>query len=152
MQVAGRAGRAERAGAVILQTHHPDHPLLHTLIGGGYRELARSLLGERRAAGLPPFGSMALLRAEAARGEYVSRFLEAAVARARDLADPVSVHGPLLAPMPRRAGHVRAQVLIESPERQAMQASLKPWLDSVRPLPEARRVRWSIDVDPVEMG
>lgn len=152
VQVAGRAGRAERAGAVILQTHHPEHPLLRALIGGGYPALVSGLLGERRAARLPPFASFSLLRAEARTNEDVCTFLQTAVDSARTAQPGILVHGPLPAPMPRRAGYQRGQVLIESSERATMQAFLPDWLAGLRLLKQARRVRWSIDVDPVEMG
>jgi primosomal protein N' (replication factor Y) len=152
VQVAGRAGRADRAGSVILQTHQPDHPLLRDLIEGGYPALARTLMRERRAAKLPPFAHFALLRAEARSTAEADAFLSQAVAAAARASKEVSVHGPLPAPMPRRAGFQRSQVLIEAAERGAMQAFLPGWLEVVRSLPDARRVRWSIDVDPVEMA
>ena len=152
VQVAGRAGRAERPGAVILQTHHPEHPLLHALINGGYPALAAGLLGERRAAGLPPFASFSLLRAESQAAGDVAAFLQAAVDAARASQPAIVVHGPLPAPMPRRAGYQRSQVLVEAAERATMQAFLPNWLTTLRALKHARRVRWSIDVDPVEMG
>src|SRR5699024_10122792 len=69
VQVAGRAGRAERPGEVVIQTHHPDHPLLHTLLRDGYATLASELLDERRQMGLAPYASLALLRAEATAAE-----------------------------------------------------------------------------------
>ena len=152
VQVAGRAGRADRPGAVILQTHHPDHPLLRDLIEGGYPRLARTLMAERRAAGLPPFVQFALLRAEAPSIAEVHDFLEKAVQHAQASGPAVSAHGPLPAPMPRRAGFRRSQVVIEAAERSAIQAFLPDWLTGLRQLPSARKVRWSIDVDPVEMG
>ena len=152
VQVAGRAGRADRAGSVILQTHHPQHPLLAALLDGGYHALAAGILAERRAAGLPPYAQLALLRAEARQAIDTSAFLEAAVTCARRLQSAILVHGPMPAPMPRRAGYQRSQLLIEAAERARMQSFLGEWLDLVRALPQARRVRWSIDVDPVEMG
>ncbi len=153
VQVAGRAGRADRPGSVILQTHHPDHPLLRALIDGGYPRLAAGLLSERRAAKLPPFASFSLLRAESKESTDVNVFLQAAMELAPGAAGKsVALHGPLPAPMPRRAGYQRAQVLIESVDRSSMQAFLPDWLAALRTLKAARRVRWSIDVDPVEMG
>ncbi|NCT69282.1 MAG: primosomal protein N', partial [Rhodanobacteraceae bacterium] len=149
VQVAGRAGRAQRPGTVILQTNAPDHPLLGVLLEHGYAALAARLLDERRAAGLPPFAQFALLRAEAAEPALLDRFLAAATQAA---ADPrVIAHGPLAAPMPRRAGAYRGQVLVEAAARPALQAFLPDWLARVRALPDERRVRWSIDVDPVDM-
>lgn len=152
VQVAGRAGRAERPGAVILQTYHPDHPLLGALLSGGYPALVRGLMTERRAASLPPFSQLALLRAEAQTQAEVSDFLEAAAQLSRTTHRAVSVHGPMPAPMPRRAGYQRSQLLIETSERTTMQGFLADWIAKVRALPQARKVRWSIDVDPMEMG
>jgi primosomal protein N' (replication factor Y) len=149
VQVAGRAGRAERPGAVILQTHAPDHPLLGVLLDGGYRALAQRLLRERSEASLPPFAQFALLRAEAKEKATLDRFLAAAARVAMHAG--IVAHGPLAAPMPRRAGADRAQVLIESAERSTMQAFLPGWLETLRTLPDERRVRWSIDVDPVDL-
>ena len=149
VQVAGRAGRAERPGSVILQTHDPAHPLLVLLMNSGYRALATQLLADRRAAGFPPFAQFALLRAETKDKSMLEAFLAAAAQAVDDPA--VSAHGPLAAPMPRRAGAFRGQVLIETAERAAMQAFLPGWLARVRTLPDERRLRWSIDVDPVDL-
>src|SRR5690606_24003155 len=101
----GRAGRADRPGNVILQTHHAQHPLLAALLEGGYPALAAGILAERRAAALPPYAQLALLRAEARDAVDTSAFLEAAADSARALRCAVSVHGPMPAPMPRRAGY-----------------------------------------------
>ena len=149
VQVAGRAGRAERAGNVILQTHDPAHPLLAVLLNGGYRALAAQLLEERRNASLPPFAQLALLRAETQDKPALDAFLGAAARAANHPA--VVAHGPLAAPMPRRAGALRGQVLIEAGDRSALQAFLPAWLEAVRALPGERGVRWSIDVDPVDL-
>jgi len=149
VQVAGRAGRAERPGTVILQTHVPEHPLLAILLNGGYRALSAKLLEERRAAGLPPFAYFALLRAEAKQSERLDAFLAAA---SRAIGDArILAHGPMPAPMPRRAGVLRAQLLIEAAERSMMQEFLTGWLEQLRALPEGKSLRWSIDVDPVDL-
>ncbi|HFD80875.1 MAG TPA: primosomal protein N', partial [Gammaproteobacteria bacterium] len=152
IQVAGRAGRADRPGEVIIQTHNPEHPLLLQLVQEGYPAFARAALEERREAGLPPWSSMALLRAEAAQSAYPRAFLE----RARELAEPllgteVQLWGPVAAPMERRAGRYRAQLLLQSTRRAALQRLLDGWLPAFEKLKEARRVRWSIDVDPVDL-
>ena len=151
IQVAGRAGRSERPGTVWLQTHHPEHPLLQTLIAGGYHAFAEGELAQRAAAGFPPFAHLALLRAEARHAEPPLRFLQAA----KDLlqaGDPtVEVHGPLPAPMPKRAGYQRAQLLLSSPRRRDLHAALQRVLPAIRALPDARRLRWSLDVDPVDL-
>lgn len=152
VQVAGRAGRADRPGAVILQTHRPDHPVLLALLDGGYPALTRQLINERRAGVMPPFAHLALLRAEAQQLHQVNAFLQSALDLAGSAMKGLALYGPLPAPMPRRAGYQRAQLLIEASERNRMQAFLPDWLARVRELPDARKVRWSIDVDPMEMG
>jgi len=149
VQVAGRAGRAERPGTVILQTHDPEHPLLAVLRNGGYRALSAKLLEERRDAGLPPFAHFALLRAEAKQSEKLDAFLAAAAAAIDD--GRILAHGPMPAPMPRRAGVLRGQLLIEAAERPVLQEFLTGWLERVRALPEGKALRWSIDVDPVDL-
>ncbi|MBS0217762.1 MAG: primosomal protein N' [Proteobacteria bacterium] len=149
VQVAGRAGRADKAGTVLLQTHHPDHPLLQTLVVQGYHAFAEGELAEREAAGFPPFAHMALLRAEAKHGDPVMRFLQAAKGNAADVA--IEMHGPLAAPMPRRAGYQRMQLILSSPSRAALQSVLDAWVPSLYAMTEARRVRWSLDVDPADL-
>lgn len=152
IQVAGRAGRAEKAGEVWLQTHHPEHPLLQTLIHGGYPAFAANELAMREAAGFPPFAHLALLRAEAQHVETAQAFLSAAKARLQTAAaDAVELHGPMPAPMPRRAGFQRMQLLLSSPNRRTLHATLDAATPALHELPEARKVRWSLDVDPVDL-
>jgi primosomal protein N' (replication factor Y) len=151
VQVAGRAGRSEAPGSVLIQSHHPDNPLLRTLVTRDYRSFSRGLLQEREAAGLPPFGHVALLRAEAVEAAAANAFLTAA----RECAPPspaVQLLGPVPSPMQRRAGHHRAQLLVESAQRGALQGVLRDWLPRIGELRDARRVRWSVDVDPQDMG
>ena len=152
VQVAGRAGRGERPGRVLIQTHQPHHPLLQRLLRSGYRAFAEETLSEREAAQLPPFTSMALLRAEASRPQPAHRFLDAAHGYAQSLAgDAMRLLGPVPAPMERRAGRYRAHLLLESPSRAQVQQLLFAWLPRIESLPEARKVRWSLDVDPQEL-
>lgn len=156
IQVSGRAGRAAHAGKVLLQTHHPEHPLLNTLLAGGYTAFAERELDERAAAGLPPFAHLALLRAQATDSSAVHAFLQAARTQAERLraalgVHDMQIHGPVPAPMPRRIGQWRAQILIVSPRRPARQALLDAWLRGLRALPSVRGLRWSIDVDPIDL-
>lgn len=152
VQVAGRAGRSERPGEMMIQTHHPDHPLLRTLIDHGYPAFAEAALEERRAAGLPPFASLALVRAEATQPEPPVRFLESARrALGTAGASEVEILGPVAAPMELRAGRYRAHLLLRASRRPALQDLLRRSLPTLLELREARRVRWSIDVDPMEM-
>ena len=149
VQVAGRAGRAERAGEVLIQTEYPDHPLLQQLLSGGYEGFARGALAERAAAGWPPFSRLALLRASARAPGAAMRFLAAARAHA---GRPVQVRllGPVEATMARRAGRYHAQLLIESPERAPLHRFLHTFVGGLEALPEARPVRWALDVDPLD--
>ncbi len=156
IQVSGRAGRADRPGTVLLQTHHPDHALLHTLLQGGYPAFAEQALAERRAAGFPPFRHLALLRSEALDPLAVDAFLQCA----RRLlgnevggfgTERVQAFGPMPAPMPRREGRMRAQLLLSAVDRPALQSLLRGWTPQLHALSEARTVRWSLDVDPVDL-
>jgi primosomal protein N' (replication factor Y) len=152
IQVAGRAGRADKPGDVWLQTHHPNHPLLQTLIQGGYHAFADGELMQREAAGFPPFAHLALLRAEAQHAEPPQQFLQAAKTLLAETGFGLDLHGPLPAPMPRRAGYVRAQVLLSAAQRRDLHGALDATLPAIRELPEARRLRWSLDVDPIDLA
>ncbi len=153
VQVAGRAGRASRPGEVLIQTACASHPLLRRLLEGGYESFATAALEERAHTHWPPFSHLAVLRAEAAERALALSFLTAA----RDLSPGlesrrVEFLGPAVATMERRAGRFRAQLVLEARARSALKGLLKEWLPLVEALPAARRVRWSIDVDPIEVG
>ncbi len=153
VQVAGRAGRAGRPGEVLIQTEYPGHPLLQQLVSGGYDAFATAALVEREQARWPPFARVALLRAEAAGRATPTAFLE----QARSLAercrgsDPVDVLGPAAAPMERRAGHFRAQLLLHAASHSPLQRVLARWVPLLEEAPIARKVRWALDVDPLEL-
>ena len=150
IQVSGRAGRAALPGEVVLQTHHPDHPLLTTLLAGGYPAVAALQLAEREAAGFPPFAHLALLRAEAPSEADVQGFLQAA----RDAfppTDAVEVNGPMPAPMARRAGKARGQLLLGASTRAPLHEALSTWLPALQAMKSGRRVRWAVDVDPTDL-
>ncbi len=150
VQVVGHAGRAQHPGRVLVQTHHPEHPLLQALVHSGYHAFAEAALQERRQAGLPPWTHLALLRAEAVDVSAPDDFLE----RARMLLPSgagVDAYGPVPAPMARRGGRQRAQLLLQAPRREPLQRLLDTWIEAVERLPAARRVRWSLDVDPIEL-
>jgi primosomal protein N' (replication factor Y) len=152
VQVSGRAGRAEQPGEVLIQTQYPDHPLLTLLRTGGYAAFAAGALSEREGAGWPPFTRIALLRAEATTPNSANSFLQTA----KQLAAECAVHGvrllgPAPAPMERRAGRYRSQLLVQAATHAPLQRLLSKWLPRIESLREANRVRWSIDVDPVEL-
>ncbi len=150
VQVSGRAGRGVRPGQVLLQTHYPDHPLLRLLITGGYRGFAESALCEREKMGLPPFSFQALLRAEAHEAGLARAYLQS-VRDACPAPQQVAVYGPVAAPLERRAGWVRAQLLLEATDRASLHGCIRDWLPKLQGLKLARRVRWSLDIDPLDM-
>jgi primosomal protein N' (replication factor Y) (superfamily II helicase) len=151
-QVAGRAGRESRAGEVLIQTQFPEHPLLNRLLREGYEGFAASALVERREAGWPPYSRLAMLRAEAKDSAGLDAFLHAAADASRSLGEPaVQVLGPAGALIARRADHYRAHLLIETAARSTLQRFLKEWLPQVEMLLKVPGLRWSIDVDPLEV-
>jgi primosomal protein N' (replication factor Y) (superfamily II helicase) len=153
VQVAGRAGRASRPGEVLIQSACPQHPLLVRLLAAGYDGFAQVALAERAAAAWPPFSRLAVLRAEAASRDEALAFLTSARdAASADERGPVRLLGPAPAAMERRAARYRAQLLLESAGRAPLQQLLALWLPRVAQLRQARRVRWSIDVDPLEVS
>lgn len=153
MQVAGRAGRAGDAeGAaptseVLLQTRYPQHPLYRALLAHDYVGFAESTVAERRAAGLPPFVFQALLRAEARSLQDALDFLHAA--RGLLAADGIVMNDPVPMLITRVAGVERAQLLVESASRPQLQAFLGPWMRLLRQ--SKSRLRWSLEVDPVDI-
>jgi primosomal protein N' (replication factor Y) len=153
IQVAGRAGRAQKPGRVLIQTRHPDHPLLQTLIHQGYGVFAVAALREREQANLPPFSFQVLLRAEATGEEAPVTFLTRAASTGKQLSQngKLEFWGPVPAPMERRAGKIRAHLLIQATDRAGLQHWLSRWVPALMELPEAKKVRWSLDVDPQEM-
>ena len=156
VQVAGRAGRAEEAGRVIIQTHLADHPLLVQLTEQGYFAFAEQALSERRSTGLPPFSHLALLRAEAHKPGQAEEFLDHACSEAELLLEELSLHGvellgPIPAPMERRAGRYRAQLLLQANARAPLHRLLAALLAALERMPSGRAVRWSLDVDPIDL-
>lgn len=150
-QVAGRAGRAEKPGNVIIQTHAPDHPLFQQIISGGYASCARELLHERKLSCLPPYSYLAMLRAEASEQEPALHFLEQMRQQGSTLDPSVMLLGPIPAPMPRRAGRYRTQLLVQATDRSALHRFLNQWVLLIEREKSGRKVRWSLDVDPIEL-
>jgi primosomal protein N' (replication factor Y) (superfamily II helicase) len=156
-QVAGRAGREARPGEVMIQTQFPEHPLLQRLIAEGYESFAESALQERREAGWPPYSRLALLRAEAKDSLGLDTYLRAAAELGQALNESlaaessVRILGPAAALIARRADHFRAHLLIETTVRSSLQRFLSRWLPQVQALAGPKGLRWSIDVDPVEV-
>ena len=153
VQIAGRAGRAQHLGEVIIQTHHPDHPHLQILLNKGYHQFVEALMLERQQASLPPFTYLALMRAEALKREPVQKFLLAAKAQLANYAEAknISLLGPIPSPMERCAGKYRGQLLLQSKRRGHLQEILKKWVFTLLDCPLAKKVHWSLDIDPQEM-
>lgn len=152
LQVAGRAGRAEKSGTVIIQTRHPDHPLLHQLIRENYFQFASSLLMEREKAKLPPHFFFALFRAEAYHATHATAFLQQVKKTLDDLkTNSVQILGPISAPLARKAGRHRSQLLLQANQRTTLKDILKQILPNIEKIPNRHQVHWSLDVDPLEM-
>lgn len=153
VQVAGRAGRAEKPGLVLLQTHQPEHPLLHELIRTGYPAFAERALEERRQLAFPPAGFLVLIRAEAPKPDAPGEFLDAVAGICASLGShDVQRWGPVPAPMEKRAGRFRAHLLLQATRRAPLHDVLAALIPRIESLPAARRVRWSVDVDPQELS
>jgi primosomal protein N' (replication factor Y) len=148
-QVAGRAGRSNLPGEVLIQTRYPDHPLYQSLVRNDYTGFAGSLLAERREAGFPPFVFEAALRAESRDSVRAQRFLRSAIGHAPQKGPSITVFDPAPMSLARLAGMERAQVLLQARSRPRLQAFLREWSDSLYRTP-AHGVRWHLDVDPIE--
>ena len=148
-QVAGRAGRAGEPGEVLVQTDFPAHPLYAAVAAHDYAAFAEAALAERRLAQFPPFAHLAMLRAESKHAGEATAFLRAAARLAKELGGKVEVFDPVPAPLERKAGFERAQLLVRAASRASLQPFLRRWKAALDDRP-GRRVRWSLDVDPQE--
>jgi primosomal protein N' (replication factor Y) (superfamily II helicase) len=151
IQVAGRAGRRDRPGEVLIQTHYPRHPLLAHLVSGDYGAFAEHALAERRATGWPPFSRLAVFRAEARERDRVFAFLGRLERHCGPSDEHLRVLGPTPDWMERRDGRFRGQLVLQSNRRDRLHAAIRSCLGALAAWAETRRVRWSIDVDPVEL-
>lgn len=152
IQVAGRAGREQVRGEVLIQTAFPAHPFWKRLIEVGYRGVSEDALKEREATSWPPYSRLALIRAGARRREDAHAFLQETHRRIQSLGiRGVRALGPVDAVMARKAGRYRAQLLLQSHDRQALHELLRNLRPALEASPLGRKVRWSIDVDPIEL-
>jgi len=149
VQVAGRAGRADLPGEVLIQTQYPRHPLYLALAQHDYAGFARTLLAEREQAGFPPYVFEAVLRAEAAEIKTALAFLREAALLAGPPPEGITLYDPVPMSVARLAERERAQLLLQSASRKALQAYLAAWSAKLYALPQ-RAVRWHLDVDPIE--
>lgn len=146
-QVAGRAGRAKKAGKVVLQTHHPEHDLIQDLLNNGYQDFALTALAERQAAQLPPYGHMGLFRVESTDRQLITTALDQLVQQL-PVVSGAQILGPMPALMERKAGRYRYQLLVHCDSRKLRYQLLEHMLPLIDQLPSWRKVRWSLDVDP----
>jgi primosomal protein N' (replication factor Y) len=152
VQVAGRAGRAEKPGTVVLQTRQPNHPLLSILLKEGYNSFAKELLAERQHANLPPFCFQALLRVYANNPNDPLVFLNTLTHWLNNVnKNNTLIMGPVSAPMAKRAGNYHFQLLLQNSQRKALHNSLSILIPKLYEMKEANKVHWSIDVDPVDL-
>jgi primosomal protein N' (replication factor Y) len=151
-QVAGRTGRAEKPGHVVLQTAHPEHPLLKMILEEGYLNFANALLTERKATNLPPYSYQALIRAEAKHPQLALDFLTR-IKRSieTNTSKTFTILGPIPAPMERRQQQHRAQLLLQAPKRSSLQTLLSKLIEKMNEDPNQKKIRWSLDVDPIDL-
>ena len=152
LQVAGRAGRASAPGQVIIQTRHPKHPLLQYILQQSYEAAATHCLQERKQCHLPPFTHIALIRAEGTKPDTALNFLSQVRQEAQHLLPhaSITIHGPIPAQMAKRAGHYRAQLLLQAAKRPALHRLISSLLNRIELLKNRNTVRWSLDIDPLE--
>jgi primosomal protein N' (replication factor Y) len=156
-QVAGRAGRAEKPGTVLVQTRYPDSPWLQPIVDHDYQSFAHMALDERQATRYPPYQHLALLRAEATGRQAALVFLQDmhgaahCILSADAALQTVSIMDPLPSMMEKRGGRFRAQLLVQSPVRSALHRFLRQWISRIDAAKQSRQVRWSLDVDPVDL-
>lgn len=150
-QVAGRAGRAEKPGTVVIQTYHPEHAALQTLLQFGYQTYAQTLLTEREVSVLPPFAYFAVFRAEAYVEQNANHFLTAIKSMLPEALDALTILGPVPAMLARRKGLHCQHLLVKTNKRSVLQDALKTILQKLEALAASHSVKWVLDVDPVEI-
>src|SRR3990167_275619 len=152
IQVAGRAGRSEKKGEVLIQTYHPNHPLLKNLFDHHYFHFSTLALNDRAQAQLPPFIHLALLRAEAKNKERVHDFLMCAKNNIVSSAIDTEIAGPFPSYMEKKAGFYRAQMLFQSSKRSALKQTMGNVIDHIEQQKKIAGLKWIVDIDPMEVG
>ena len=158
-QVAGRAGRGNKPGKVFVQTRNPEHPYLNRLVHQQEQQLIIEILEHREQLKLPPFGYMALLSSQSAKSELASHFLamirqqaNQIISQHSELYHSISIVGPMAAPMEKKQGKFRFQIIIRSDQRKSMQLLLRTLNQYAENVRRPNSVRWLIDVDPHELS
>lgn len=153
VQVAGRAGRASRPGHVLLQTRHPDHPLVLELRSGSYKRWAEQLLSERQALELPPYSHQAMIRAESSRADHAEQLLLALKQVVEDHGRKGTIAlGPAPAPLQKKGNRFRFQLLLQSAKRGALHVTLAALMTHLELAKPSRTTKWSVDVDPSDLS
>lgn len=150
IQVSGRAGRQDKPGEVVLQTHHPENLLLQTLLKKGYDAFASELLLERQAVSLPPFSHQSIFRAKHHYSKEAETFLSQVKTILQQLADDsVWILGPTASVHAKKAGKYHWQLLVQHSKRQILHQLLDNALPKILALPLSNKIKWDIDIDPV---
>jgi primosomal protein N' (replication factor Y) len=150
MQVSGRAGRSNIKGEVLIQTAFPNNPVFEGIKNNNYEIFARTLLQEREQMGLPPFSFTAILRVESKQLKYGEQFVNDAAKYAESLSNKVVIYDPVRPSIEKLKGYERFQLYIQANTRKDLQNLLRKWVAYLRQCPLANRVKWSVDVDPIE--
>ncbi len=151
-QVGGRSGRGKLRGKVIIQTHQPEHPLFTILLGEGIQAFNQVELSQRAEANFPPHGYLAMLRSSAKQQAQAEKFLHQVAELLAAHQQEILIAGPVPAPMEKKAERFRQQLLLQSTDRSVLHKLLKHYLPQIRALESGKRVRWSIDVDPIDLA
>ena len=153
IQVSGRAGRSTKKGKVLLQTYLPEHPLLNCLLSQGYAAFSEEALKIRKECALPPYTFMLMVRARANNMALTQNFLQDVRSIiVKNEIQNITIHGPIPALMERKAGMYQGQLIIFARHRKSIQQNLGNWTQAITERPLAKRVRWDIEVDPLEMN
>lgn len=150
MQVAGRSGRAEKPGEVLIQTRQPDNQHLHCLLTKNYQNFCDTLLEERRQSQLPPYSYLALFRADAFAEVEAFNFLQQLKNKMKQQKGILCL-GPVAAPLQKKAGKFRAQLLLQSINRKRLQNLLSELMSQLFSMRSQSKVKWSLDVDPGDL-
>ena len=152
IQVSGRAGREDQKGQVIIQTEYPDHPFWEALFEGGYKRVAEHTLQEREAASWPPFSYLALIRVSSHKKDFTWEFLNSAhQIIEKDKLNDINIMGPVSAPMERKAGKYRGQLLLHCENRKSLHQQISLFIKKIERKKCTHRVKWSVDIDPIEL-
>ena len=155
VQVAGRAGRSEKQGEVVLQTHYPEHPLLQQLLTNGYPAFAQDALQMRHAMGLPPFSAQALFKAQSRQSAHAETLLNDIAAyfyqwKQANNQPHLQILGAMPAPFAKKADQFRWQLLLQHPSRAWLQKALTDFNGQWEA--KTSQVRLNLDVDPLDLS